>query len=177
MGPLKFWRLVAKQADVTGISISRSQASAMREAHFRAYPELEQYWEWIRGQIKRDRTIINPLGRKRVFLGRMDQDTFREAYNHFAQSTVADMVRIAVVSIHHDLVLPTRRDYPRTRIVLEVHDALLMHYPIELRDSFTKTGLEMMNIPLRINDRTVTIPTEAEYGRSWGSDDLTTFNA
>lgn len=172
MGYIKFWKVIAKDAAKTGISMTRSEANAYRKAHFKAYPELEGYWDWIKQQLlRRDsnaRTLINPLGRKRVFLGRMDNDTFREAYSDYAQGTVAVVLRTGMVAVHNDLVLPIRRDHPHTRVVLEVHDALLMQYPIELRDSFTKTGLELMNVPMQIHDQEVTIPTSAEYGPNWG---------
>jgi len=113
-------------------------------------------------------TVINPLGRKRIFLGRLDDDTFREAFNHYAQSGVADLLRTGMVSVYRDLVLPTRRDYPETRIALEVHDAL-MHYPTELRDSFTRTGLSLMEIPFNIRDhQNIIIPVDAAYGPNWG---------
>ena len=152
--------------------MTRGEAKAYRAKHFKAYPELEEYWAWIKEQLKRKdsnaRTLINPLGRKRVFLGRLDNDTFREAYSDYAQGTVAVVLRTGMVRVHRDLVLPVRREHPHTRVVLEVHDAVLMQYPIELRDSFTRTGLELMKVPMIINDKEITIPTSAEYGPTWG---------
>lgn len=167
MGPYKFWTLLARDANETGIKISRSEAKRLRERHFTAYPELLHYWDLIRGQLRKNRTLVNPFGRSRTFLGRLDNDTFREAFSHYAQSTVADMVRLAMARVHDDLILPWRGDFPDTRIVMECHDALLFQYPAGAEEEFIPAAMKLMTIPFEVNDEEVIIPVDANYGDEW----------
>lgn len=167
MGPLKFWTILARDADTTGVKISRSEAKKLRERHFMAYPELRNYWELIRSQLRDNRTLINPFGRKRVFLGRLDDNTFREAFSHYAQSTVADMVRKAMAAVHRWIVQRWRSNYPDTRIVMECHDALLLQFPMGAEDDFIPRAKELMTIPFDIEGTEVIIPVDAAYGNEW----------
>jgi DNA polymerase I-like protein with 3'-5' exonuclease and polymerase domains len=167
MGPVKFWRLVAKKADTTGVTLTQAEAKRMRDRHFRIYPELQWYWQDIRERIRANRTLINPFGRKRVFLGRMDSDTFREAYNHYAQSTVRDLIGDGMVAVHNGLILPVQAEFPHTRIALEYHDALLIQYPLGMEHEFFPQAMKLMTIPFEVNGREITIPVDCSYGPSW----------
>lgn len=163
MGPYKFHDVVNDDATDTGISVTRTEAKKLRAAHLRAYPELRFYWDWIKNQIKRDRTLVNPLGRKRVFYGRMGADLFREAYSHYAQSTVADVLKTGMVKVADFL---TTVDH-RARVVLEVHDAVLIQYPKEARHHVIPTCRNLMEIPITVRGEEITIPTDAQYGPNW----------
>lgn len=172
MGPEKFYKIVARDAAETGVSLTRKQAKQLRELHLRAYPELQTYWEDIRGMLRANRTIINPMGRKRVFLGRLDNDTFREAFSHYAQSTVADVLRTGMVNVHNGPVMEFRNDgFTYTRVVLEGHDALLLQYPEEREEEFLRAAVRCMLIPFLINTHEITIPVGIEAGYNYGSQD------
>jgi len=170
MGPEKFYKVIAKDAADTGVRLTRSEAKQLRTRHFQTYPELTHYWEAIRGHLRRDRTLVNPMGRKRVFLGRLDADTFREAFSHYAQSTVADVLRTGMVAVHNGPVHNLRSlGYQHTRIVLEVHDALLIQYPEECEDTFLPEVVKAMQIPFTVEGKEITIPVGVESGYNFGS--------
>lgn len=173
MGPFKYAKRVNKDAEETGVRITNSQAKKMREAHFRLYPELEGvYWPFIREEIRSRRELVNPFGYKRRFFGRLDDDTFREAFSHYAQSTVACLLRRGMVAVYRGLVLPFRDNgYSSTRIIIEVHDALLVQYPIGSRDEFLSKAMKLMEIPFEVNGKEIVIPTDAAYGLNWGDYD------
>lgn len=172
MGPVKFYTVLARDAHKTGIRISRKEAKQLRNRHLQTYPELTNYWEEIRGRLRHDRTIINPMGRKRVFLGRLDAATFREAFSHYAQSTVADVLRTGMVAVHNDVVSEFRSlGYSHTRIVLEVHDALLLQYHEDTEEEFLAQAEAAMAIPFEIEGREIVIPRSIEAGWNFGERD------
>jgi hypothetical protein len=41
-------------------------------------------------QLSKDRSLINPFGRRRIFMDRWGDELFKEAYSFIPQSTVAD---------------------------------------------------------------------------------------
>lgn len=169
MGPEKFYKVINKDAVDTGVSLTRKEAKQLRKKHLRTYPELQWYWEDIKEQIRANRTIINPFGRKRVFLGRMGDDTFREAYSHYAQSTVADVLRTGMSRAFREIVQDYRaHGEHRVRIVLEIHDALLWQIPRDMVSEVAPRVVEAMTVPFTINDKEITIPVGAEIGDNWG---------
>lgn len=163
MGPYKFFSVVNNDTPKTGVAISRAEAKKMRNAHLQAYPELNFYWDEIRAQLRKDRTLVNPFGRRRVFLGRLDDSTYREAFSHYAQSTVADVLRTGMLRVHQ--YLPTID--PRARVVLEVHDAILIQYPKEARDVVIPEVISLMREPILVGNTEITIPPGAEVGPNW----------
>lgn len=169
MGPEKFYKVVNRDSADTGVSISRKEAKEYRKRHLQLYPQLLWYWEDIRAQLRRNRTLINPMGRKRIFLGRLGDDTFREAFSHYAQSTVADVLRTGMAVAHRDVIGFYRAGgEDRVRIVLEVHDALLIQAPRDIFDEVMTKVMRAMTIPFSIDGREITIPVGAEQGENWG---------
>jgi uracil-DNA glycosylase family 4 len=149
-------------ADVTGVSISEALARQLRDAHLAAYPEIEWYWAWVEKQLRHNRTLINPFGFKRVFLGNIGDDAvLRDAYSWIPQSTAPDIVNRAMISIYRDL----REE--GVRVVLQVHDALLVEIPEDKVDLIAPEIVRRMTIPIVLNDTTITIPVDYSIGHNW----------
>jgi len=173
MGPYKFWEIVNTDAPDTGIGITRSEAKQFRERHLRAYPELELYWQKIKDMLYVNRTVITPLGRKREFPGRLNNDTFRAAYSHYAQGTVADMVKQALLATYNYLRATWEQNHPDTRVMFENHDALLIQYPTGAEDELFPEIIKRMEIPFITGGYEITIPVDVAYGPNYG--DLTKY--
>jgi DNA polymerase len=169
MGPYLFWEEIMKTSDETGVHITRTQAIAMRKKHFQTYPELQGYWREIRGLINATRTITNPFGRTRLFLGRKEDATYREGFSHYAQSTVRDLIGHAIIRTDRDVMEPLRRaGHTESRIVLEGHDALLVQLPEEHEEEAVKKTKEAMTIPFEVKGREILIPVDSKSGHNWG---------
>jgi len=168
MGPYKFVTIVNRDSTDTGISLTRKEGKLIRHRHIQTYNELLLYWEMIRAQLKRNRTIINPFGRKRVFLGRLGDDLYREAFSHYAQSTVADVLRRGMRHSASWLSEHYSRTYPDTRVVLEVHDAIMIQYPVGAANEIIPEVRKLMEIPINIDGKEIIIPVDAQVGPSWG---------
>ena len=169
MGPYLFWEEITKESEDTGVAITRSEAIKMRKAHFAAYPELQLYWRSIRSMIERGRMITNPFGRTRIFSGRKDDSTFREGYSHYAQSTVRDLLGHAIINVDAKVMESLRRDgFVHSRIVLDVHDALLIQFPTDLEHEVIPACKEAMVRPINIDGKEIIIPVDSNVGKSWG---------
>jgi len=65
------------------------EAKLLHNRWHQVYPGVRQFWEWVRMQLSKDRTLTNPYGRKRLFLDQWGDELFKAAYDYIAQSTVA----------------------------------------------------------------------------------------
>ena len=71
--------------------LTRKEATNVLEAYHRLFPGIRRWHKRIRDEVARARRLENPLGRVRYFYGRMDDNTFREAYAYRPQSTIPDV--------------------------------------------------------------------------------------
>lgn len=154
MGPHKFARLIKR---------SMSYGKSLREQYHRLFPGIEGvYHQGIKRELQATRKLVNPFGRERIFLGRLDADTFREAYAQLPQSTVSDLTKRCMPPIWRDGVW----------IAMEHHDGFIAVCPDD-RDSIIKTCARMRaafaSHIIRIAGREFTIPIDIKVGKSWGS--------
>ena len=137
-----------------------------------AYPGLTNWYQRTEYELKRNRTLINPFGRKIRLLGRWGPDLFNQAYCFRPQSTVADQVRNAI-----DITY--RKDVARDTIVrpsellTQTHDSVGYQYPIsagiEAFARFVFSVKEALELPITYEGRTFKILAEAKFGFNLGS--------
>jgi DNA polymerase-1 len=125
-------------------------------------PEVKMvYQREIVHQLQKTRTLVNPFGRERVFYGRLDDATYRSAYSHLCQSTVADLIVAAIVEL----------DQLGVEMLLQVHDEIVVQCENDPK-VIKRTLLAMkkaMEIPLQIKgvDQPLIVPAEFEIGPNW----------
>lgn len=129
-----------------------------------AVPEVQAvYQSEIRAMIDESREIINPLGRRRIFFGLIDDELYRAAYSHYCQSTVADVINSAMIELEYSTYEP-----PFVEVLLQVHDELVCQCPIEHAEAGVAKIRKAMERPIIIEGRALTIPAEIKLGPSWG---------
>jgi DNA polymerase-1 len=141
--------------------LSLEDATFVLGEYRKAIPEIPAWWGSIERSLNSTRTLVNPLGRVRVFMDRMEDNTYRDAYSHACQSTVADIIhRSAVVG---ELILN------ECSPVLQIHDELVW----SCRSSALGRNLpiirNIMQYPLTIPGvaEPLVIPAELSYGPNW----------
>lgn len=114
---------------IGALKVSRMYNMEPREAKFiidsyhASVPEVKSVYQTeIVQALMETRELVNPFGRRRQFYGRMDDDTFREAYSHYCQSTVADLILCAVNSISECVDEMAELGF---NLLLQVHDELV----------------------------------------------------
>ncbi len=124
-------------------------------------PQLQLYHKAIQEELYRTRMLVNLLGRKHRFLGRWDDTLFRSAYSYKPQSTVGDLLNVALVRLY--------KKYGDTvDIILQVHDAIYTLIPEDSVADVQEILRECMIIPLVCKDESFMIDVDFSCGPRWG---------
>lgn len=139
-----------------------AEAQRAYRMYFTAFPYIKQWHNRIRAIVHAGEPLINPLGRRIRLFGRpWDPHTFKQGLSFIPQSTVADIINLALWQVWKNL------DPNLVQLLAQVHDALLFQFPRGKVEAVRQV-LDFMTLPLDINGRTMVIPTEAAIGRNWG---------
>ena len=127
------------------------------------FPRIRMWQMEVEARLRKIRMLETPMGRKRTFFGRWNNELIRDAYSYIPQSTVADVVLMGMVELD-------RRLPKNCRIVLNIHDEIVCQVP-DKGEVFTKEIEDLMvscmSIPVQINDKVLKIPVNTKYGYSW----------
>jgi len=121
---------VIRAVEEEGVKMTLEDAGRIREAIFKAYPELGPYLEECHRRATDQRWLANWNGRHRRFQWTDDRKVIgemeRQAGNFPIQSGVADTVSLALDRLYY---LPDRRDEKGLRFLfaLQIHDAIMFH--------------------------------------------------
>lgn len=141
-----------------------------QDLYFSAFPGIRKWHQSVAEQLQTHGAITTPLGRTRVFLGRLDSDdTLKEAIAFVPQSTIGEIINEGMWRVWKKF---DREDAQlRCQLLAQVHDAILIQYPdvspeyeVEIIEAVKRT----MEVPIPINGRTLVIPANCEgVGWNW----------
>ena len=151
MGPITFAQFA---------KLPTAEAKRQLQRYHDAYPRLRMWHKQLEKKIQIDRTLVNPFGRKRVFMGRIDDSLFRDATAYLPQSTVADILHRATYQIYSRLPWPAV-------IAMQLHDSLTVMCPEEMTDDIVQIMREELERPVEINGNAVRIPADIKVGDNW----------
>lgn len=162
MGVTTFQDSCLKEMDLV---LDRKMASRVLEAYHRLFPGIRRWHATLRERVYRERRLTNPFGRVRYFYGRMDDNTYREAYAYRPQSTVPDIAN------HLMLALCGKRTEGAFSFALhcQVHDSVLLSCRTADAPEIMKFALGLTWHPeVVLPAGRLVIPTEAKTGRCLG---------
>ncbi|MBP8948531.1 MAG: DNA polymerase I [Candidatus Promineofilum sp.] len=149
--------------------LTSGEAETFVKKYFAQFPGVERYLEETRLKARVDGFVETLFGRRRYFpifktaMSAANRQAVmraeREAVNHPIQGTAADIIKIAMIRLHEQL-----RARFQARMVLQVHDELLLELPREEVEAVRPLVVETMcdafelDAPLRV---------EAEIGANW----------
>ena len=138
-----------------------SIAKRYLEAFHASCPQLKRWQETIQYQLKSNRSLITPLGRKKVFLGRLDDTMFRSAYSFIPQSTIGDLLNKSLVKFYELY----GEEYS---LLLQLHDAM---YVDDVPESKIQDCIDKMKScmiwELKINGETCIVDVDFKKGKNW----------
>jgi len=151
-------------SQVTGMS-NVDAASFIRRYH-EIFPNIKGYVDGTLNQARKQGYVNTLYGRKRFFpdmhaLSHVERQALeREAVNMPIQGTNADLIKIAMINLHHDL----KEQRMKTRMILQVHDELVFEVPVEelerakvlIKDRME--GVEKLDVPIKV---------EMKVGKNW----------
>jgi len=148
------------------IGVSRKEAEAFIEAYFARYPKVRTF---IDDTIARARET----GQVRTLLGRLRRlpdlraksfpvraEAERQAMNTPVQGSAADLIKRAMVDLHRELAARKMR----SRLILQIHDELLLEVPEPEAEEARSLVKGVMEGALKLD---VPLVADARLGRSW----------
>lgn len=149
-----------------GLSISRKEAEVYIEKYFETYPGVKAFLDSQVAEGKERGYVTTMFGRRRPIPELKDANFMRRqfgervAMNSPIQGTAADVMKIAMIAVDREL----RRRNLKSRIVLQVHDELL----VETRKEETDLVMEILEDKMKhAADLRVTLEVEAHAGDTW----------
>jgi DNA polymerase-1 len=149
------------------LGIKAAEAKKLIESYFEQYKGLKTYMSATIAQAREDGFVTTLMGRKRFLrdinsrnqLARSNEE--RMAINTPIQGSAADMIKMAMINIHNRL----REQQLKTRLILQVHDELLLDVPKnEIDQVKTILSHEMKNA---IPNLSVPIEISMGIGNNW----------
>lgn len=157
------------------VGIPVAVVEGFQRRFFAAFKGIPLWHQWTRRQLLECQFLDTPLGRRRWFFGRPNEDsTLREAIAHVPQSTIGETLNLAMYNCWRRSKLP--KDNPLhlpIQLLLQNHDAFAFQTPLSTNLptllAAVKAELEIP-IPLERNGETkyLVIPGEFVTGFNWG---------
>ena len=148
------------------IGISRFEAKKYINGYFEKYPGVKAYMDSAVAYAKENGYAVSLLGRRR-YLPELTSAKFpirsfgeRVAMNMPIQGTAADIMKIAMIKVYREI----KSRGLKAKLILQVHDELLIDSPIEEKDEIVKLLRECMENAFQME---VPLPVSVSCGSSW----------
>jgi DNA polymerase-1 len=146
--------------------VSTREAQAFIDAYLDRYPRVRDLLEAIIREARRTGKVRTLFGRQRYVpeIGSRNRSTRaaaeRVAVNTPIQGTAADLMKKAMIDLHQRL----RAERLRARILLQVHDELVLEVPQDELETATAVVRETME---NVHPLDVPLRVDVKWGRSW----------
>ena len=148
------------------ISVSRKEARAFMDRYFARYPGVRAFMDAQVRQGHERGYVSTLLGRRRYLpelaSGNYNVRAFGErcAMNSPIQGTAADIIKLAMIRVDEAL----QREAPRSRLILQVHDELIVESPEDEAGRVSALVRECMEGVMRLS---VPLRADISVGRNW----------
>ncbi|HEY9595657.1 MAG TPA: DNA polymerase, partial [Spirochaetia bacterium] len=150
-----------------GLKIPRAEADAFITTYFQRLQGVDRFLKETIRQAETDGAVRTLMGRKRRIAtinsrNRTEkQAAERMAVNSPIQGTAADIVKMAMVKLAARL----REKNLGARILLQVHDEIILESPTEEAESVAALVKETME---NVTEQAIPLKVQVEIGDSWG---------
>jgi len=148
------------------LGISRGEAQEYVNLYFDRYPGVKRYMDDIRDQA-RDNGFVETVFGRRLYLPEINdrnaqrrQYSERSAINAPMQGTAADIIKMAMISIHHWL----KSSGVPARMIMQVHDELVFEVDSEQADTVQQQVVSLMCDAANL---AVKLKVDARYAKTW----------
>ncbi|MBT1706838.1 DNA polymerase I [Fulvivirgaceae bacterium PWU5] len=143
------------------IGISRTEASEIIDSYFKEFPAIKQYMD-DSINIAREKEYVETLLGRRRYLRDINsrnvttrQFAERNAINAPIQGSAADIIKIAMVNIHHWM----EKEKLQSRMIMQVHDELVFDVHKNEEDRVKERVVYLMKHAVNLE-----VPMEVEVG-------------
>ena len=148
------------------IGVSKTQAAEFIEAYFGRYPSVRQFIDDTIARARESGTVRTLLGRLRRLPDlrspnfQIRAEAERQAMNTPVQGSAADLIKKAMIDLHREI----RRRGLRARLILQIHDELLLEVPEEEAEPARALVRQVMEGALALD---VPLVADARLGATW----------
>lgn len=147
-------------------SLSRSEAADMIKLYFDTYPGIKKYMDAQMELARKQGYVETMFGRRRYLRDILSANQTvrghaeRNAVNAPIQGTAADVIKKAMILIHHEL----KKRQLKTRMLLQVHDELVFDCPKTELEEVQQMVKELMESAVKTK---VPLLAETGNGTNW----------
>ncbi len=147
-------------------SVSLKEARGFIEGYFESYQGVRDYLEDVKEGGRQRGYVTTMLGRRRYLPGLLDDDgrirsqAENVAVNTPVQGTAADLIKLAMIQIDHELARGTLG----ARMLLQIHDELLFEVPNDEMDDTIAMVRKRMEGALPLD---VPVVVDVGTGSNW----------
>ena len=148
------------------LDCSRSEAKALIDGYFAAFPGVIDYIEKQKELARQQGYAITLFGRKRYLPDIVSHNATvrsfaeRNAVNSPIQGTAADIIKMAMVTIHRRL----KEEGLKAQMIMQVHDELNFNVPINEVDKVREIVINEMQNVVHL---TVPLIADCGVGNNW----------
>ena len=148
------------------LNITRKEAESYIKQYLETYPQVKEFLNGLVEYGKKEGCAVTMFGRRRpvpeLSSGNFMQRSFGErvAMNSPIQGTAADIIKIAMVRVNERL----KAEGMKARLILQVHDELLVEAPMEEKERAAEILREEMR---GAADLKVALEVEVGEGTNW----------
>ena len=150
--------------------LTLAEAEDFVETYFDQFPGVRHYLDQTRASAAKNGYIETLLGRRRYFPQLMEggpkvseivrRRAEREAINSPIQGSAADIIKLAMLQLPQAL----EKEGLRAKVLLQVHDELVLECPQDEVESTTKKVQDVMQGAFKLK---VPLKTDAKVGSNW----------
>ena len=148
------------------LNIGRNEAQAYINTYFERYPGVRRYMDETK-QRAHDEGFVETVFGRRLYLpdinaskAMLRQYAERTAINAPMQGTAADIIKRAMISVHHWL----KADGDNTKMIMQVHDELVFEVA---SNDIERTQAEISTLMTGAADLAVKLEVDAGVGVNW----------
>lgn len=148
------------------LDCSRSEAKALIDGYFAAFPGVIEYIEHQKELARQQGYAITLFGRKRYLPDILSHNATvrsfaeRNAVNSPIQGTAADIIKMAMVTIHRRL----KEEGLKAQMIMQVHDELNFNVPLDEVDRVREIVVYEMQNVIHL---TIPIIADCGVGTNW----------
>jgi DNA polymerase-1 len=148
------------------LKIERSDAQQYVDLYFDRYPGVKQFMDDTR-KLAHEQGYVETVFGRRLYLPEINsgnamrrQYAERTAINAPMQGTAADLIKLAMISVHDWI----HASAPEIRMIMQVHDELIFEVPDARSDTFTDDISRLMN---GVAELKVPLVVDVGMGANW----------
>lgn len=146
--------------------VSREEARKFIEAYFERFEGVARYMREIKEFARQNGYVETEIGRRR-YIPEISSSNFqvqssaeRMAINMPIQGLSADIMKIAMIKVHEEL-----KDNPNVRMILQVHDEIILEVKEDIAEEVGKKVKEIMESAYKLS---VSLIADVHVGNNWG---------